>query len=89
MTRLVKAHPTPQPQQGSTKEPKTNASVPQQEEQTNTAEGKVITDYNPDVDCRPEGSVPEIEAVNEEEKSSDADYAKLSYFEWGHCVREQ
>ena len=44
-------------------------SVPQQEGQTNAIVGKVIADYELDVDYEPEGSDPDAQ---EEEKNSDA-----------------
>ena len=43
MARLVMEHPMPQPPEGSG-EPQTNPSVPQQEEQPDATEGKVIVD---------------------------------------------
>ena len=61
-------------------EPQTNISVSQQEEQTNAAEGKVIADYEPDVDYKPEGSEPKIKPVKEVEENSDAEYLKLGHF---------
>ena len=50
MARTMGGCPTPQPPEGAS-EPKTNPSDPQQEEQPDAAEGKVMTDYNPDIDC--------------------------------------
>ena len=56
MARPVRGHPTPWPK-GAPEEPETNPSVPQQEEQSDTREGKVIADFNPDVDYEPEGQI--------------------------------
>ena len=55
MARPVRGCPTPQPPEGTGK-PEKNLSVPQQEEQPDAAEGKVIVDYNLDIDY--EGSEP-------------------------------
>ena len=52
MTRLVRGCLTPQPEEGA-KEPETNSSVPQQEEQRDATQGKVIADYNPDLGYEP------------------------------------
>ena len=49
--------------QGGTDETETNPSVPEQEVHRDTREGKVITDYNPDVDYKPEWSDPDIKAA--------------------------
>ena len=38
---------------------------------------KVIADYHPDVDNKPEESDSDIEAVDEKEKNSDVEYAKM------------
>ena len=76
MAGPVKECPAPWPQAGVV-EPKTNPSVPQQEEQRNVVESKVMADDNLDVDHESEGSHPDIEAVNEEEENSDAEYAKM------------
>ena len=70
MARLVRGCPTPWSQ--GTREPETNNSVFLQEEQTDTIGGKVITDYNMDIDYKLEGSDPDTEAVNEEEENSHA-----------------
>ena len=50
---------------------------PQQEEQPDTPEGKVIADYNLDIDY--EGSEPKVESVAQDEREvdSDAEYAKM------------
>ena len=39
--------------------------------------GKAVADYNPDVDYKPEGSDHEIDAFNEEEENSNAEYANM------------
>ena len=71
MPKTVKGCLIPWPE-GDTKEPETNSSVPQQEEQRDAMEGKVIANCNTDVDYKPEGSDTDIEAVDEEEENSDA-----------------
>ena len=53
-----------------------NVSIPQQEGQADATNCKAIAYYNPDIDYKPEGSDPDIKAVNEEEEDSDAEYAK-------------
>ena len=75
MARPVREHLKPWSQQGGAEEPETNISVPQQEEQRDAARGKVIADYDPEVNYKPEGSDPEIEAINEEEKNFDQECA--------------
>ena len=65
MAKPVRGHPLPWSQQEGT-EPETNPSVPQQEKQTDMAEGKDIVDYNGDVNY--EGSEPKNEPVTQEEK---------------------
>ena len=57
----------PWSQQGDTKEPEANVSVPQQEGQIDATRGRAVADYNPDLDYKPEGSDPDIKAVNEKE----------------------
>ena len=54
----------------------TNPSDPQQEDQSDATDGKVVAGYKPDIDCKPEGSDPEIEPVNlaQKEEDSDAEY---------------
>ena len=72
MARLVKGCPTPYPQRGAGK-PGTNISVTHQEEQANVTEGRLQSG------CRLQtrGIQPWDEAVNEEKKISDAEYAKI------------
>ena len=77
MARPVRGCLTPQPQQGGTKEPETNTSVPQQEEQIDASEGKDIDDYDAHLDNKPEGLAPEIKAVDEDKENSDTEYAKI------------
>ena len=60
-----------------TGESQTNTSVPQQEEQLDGTEDKVVADQNPDVDYKKQGSDPEIKAVNEEEENSYAVYVEM------------
>ena len=66
-----------QPQQEEAREPETNVSVPWQRRQEGANRGKDVADYNRDVDYNPEGSDPNIEAVNKEEENLDAEYAKM------------
>ena len=47
--------PTAQLQSEGEGEPETNPSVPWQEEQADTIEGKVIANYVPGIDYKPEG----------------------------------
>ena len=61
MARPVRGCLMPWSQQQGAEEPETNTSVPQQEEQSDATEGKVIADNNPNVDC--EGSEPKNEPV--------------------------
>ena len=67
---------TPLPQD-STEEPETNPTVPLQDKQRDARESKDMADYDLDVDYEPEGSEPDIKAVNEEEENSDTEYAKM------------
>ena len=55
----------------------TNASVPQQEVQSDATEDEVIADYDPDVDY--EGSEPDNKPVDQKnnEENSKAEYAKM------------
>ena len=57
-----------QSQDGETSEGMTHAMG-----QADTTRGRDIADYNLDIDYEPEGSEPDIEAVNEEEENSDAE----------------
>ena len=70
MARPVRGCLTPQPPEGAG-ESATNPCVPKQEEQPDATEGKVIVDYNPNIDY--EGSEPEIEPVAQEEKEETSD----------------
>ena len=58
-------------------EPETNVSVPRQELQPDVIDGKVIADY--DLDVNYEGSEPKNESVAQEKKeeNSDAEYANM------------
>ena len=76
MARPEREHPLPQ-SQGGAEEPETNPSVPQQEEHRDAKDGKVIADYDPDMDYRPERSDSDIKAIDEEEGNSVAEYAKM------------
>ena len=55
--------------------PEYNATVPEKEEHPDSTKGKVIADYNLDVDY--EGSGPHNELNAQEEKEEDAEYAKM------------
>ena len=57
----------PQPQQDEEEEPEMNVLVSQQGGQAGTTRGKIIADYNLDLDYEPEGSDPNIKLVDEEE----------------------
>ena len=76
MARPVKGCTTPWSQIECTV-PKSNLRVPQQEEQPNSIEGKVIVDYVSNIDY--EGSEPENKTADQEEKEEDIDeeYAKI------------
>ena len=65
--------PTMQSLQRGAGELETNCSVPQQEEQTDGTGGKVIADYDSNVDYEPEGSDPKIDKVDEEVENSYAE----------------
>ena len=65
------------PQQGDTEEPDTNLRAPQQEKQRDITGGTVVSDYDTDVDYEPQGSNPEIKAVNKEEENSDTEQGKM------------
>ena len=64
-------------QQEGAREPQTNVSVPPHQGQADTTRGKAIADYNLDADYKPEGSDPDVKAVNKEEENSDKEYAKM------------
>ena len=61
----MRAHPIPCPQEGA-EEPENNFSVPKQEEPPDITEGKVMVDYDWDVDY--EGSESKNKPVAQEEK---------------------
>ena len=69
MARLVRGYTTSQPLEG-TGEPETNPSDPQQEEQPDATEGKVIVDYNLDVNYVGSESKNEPGAQEEKEENS-------------------
>ena len=64
MARPVKGVLIPQPQ-GGIEESETYPSVPWQEKQRETLEGNVVSDYNLDLDYKPEGSDSYIKAVDD------------------------
>ena len=67
----------PWSQQGSAEEHETNIRVLQQEGQANATSSKAAAHYNQNVDYKPEGSDPDIKAIDEGEENSDAVYAKM------------
>ena len=71
MTRTMRRHQTAWLQPESAEEIETNPSVPKKEEQPNATKGKVLVDYNPDIDY------PGLELKNEpdaqEEKEENTD----------------
>ena len=77
MTKTMRGCLTAWSQTEGTEEPEKNPGVPQQEEQPDTTESKVIADYNPDIEY--EGSEPKNKPVfwEEKEDSSDAKYANM------------
>ena len=64
MVKTLRGHHTAWSQPEDAEETETNLSVPQQEEQADATEGKVIADYGLDVDYEPEWSDPEIKPAN-------------------------
>ena len=78
VVKTVSGCPTVQSQPEVIEEPETNPSFPQQEEQTDAVEGKIIADYKLDVGYEPEGSDPENKPdAQEEEENSNAHYVKM------------
>ena len=77
MPRTMRGCPRPWLQQKDIEEPETNSSVPQHEEQIDAAECEVLADYNSDINYKPEGSDPDIDAVHKEEENSYAEYVKM------------
>ena len=77
MARPMRGCPTARLQLEDDEEPETNPSVPHQEVQPDAAGGKVIADYNLDIDY--EGSEPKNEPVAQEEKeeNSNAEYENM------------
>ena len=58
-------------------EPETNPCIPQQEEQPDAAEDKVIGDYDLDIDYEGSESENEPDAHKEKEENSDAEYTNM------------
>ena len=54
-----------------------NLNVPQQEEQSDAIDGKVLADCKPDIDNEPEGSDPLIELVDYIEEDPYTEYLKM------------
>ena len=73
----------PWSQQEVAGQPETNVSVPQQGGQTDASRDGEVADYDLDVDYKPEGSEPDIKAVNEEEENSNAEYVKMELHSCG------
>ena len=71
MARPGKGCPTPRLQLEGNDEPETILNTPQQEGHPDVAEGKVIADYDPDVDD--EGLEPNVETVTQEQREVDPD----------------
>ena len=71
LARTLRGHLTAWLQPQGTREPETNHSVPQQEEQPDATEGKVIADYGLDINY--EGSEPKIELDVQAEKEENSD----------------
>ena len=74
MARSVRQCPTSRPEQEGMEESERD---PQQREQPDATEGKVIADYDLDVDY--EGSEPKVEpdALEQREDDPDAEHAKM------------
>ena len=72
MTKTMRGCLTAWSQTEGTEESEKNPGVPQQEEQPDTTDGKVIVVYNLDADFKPEGSDPEIEPVHHEEDNENS-----------------
>ena len=86
MASTMRGHPTARLQPKGTEETETNTSVPQEEEQADATESKVIANYKLEVDYKPERSNPEIKPVNHVEEGmmhSDTEYAKMEIFHEG------
>ena len=71
MARTMRGWPTAWSQQEGIEEPDTNPSVSQQEEHPYATKGKVIADYDPDVDS--EGSEPMNDPDGQEKKVESSD----------------
>ena len=70
MARPVRGCPTPRLQQEGEIEPEKN---PQQGEQPDATEGKLIADYNPDIYY--EGQEPKVEQDAQKQREDDSDAA--------------
>ena len=78
MATIMRRCPTVHSQPEGAVESETNPSVPQWEEQADTIDGKVIADYEPEIDYEPEGSDPENGPdAQAEEENSNPEYAKM------------
>ena len=73
----MRGHLTALLQPKGEEEPKTNPSVPQQEEQADATEGKVIADQELDVDYEQEESDPEKSIKQKKSLTSNTEYAKM------------
>ena len=78
MARTMRGHPKAWLQPEGAEETQKNINVPWQEESSDAAEDESITDYELDVDYKPEGSDPEIKAdAQEEERNFNAEHIKM------------
>ena len=77
MARLVRGCLTACSQSEDAKEPETNPSVPQQEEHPDATEGKVMVDYNPNIDYYLSEPRNEPVAQEEKEENSDAEHGNM------------
>ena len=77
MARTMRGHPTTWLQLEGKDELEKILNAPQQEDHPDTAEGRDIADYDPDVDF--EGSELKVEPVAQEQREVDPDveYAKM------------
>ena len=77
MMRTMRGRPTTWLQSKGKDEPETIINTPHQEGHPDTAKGRDIADYTPDIDY--EGSEPKVEPVAQEQREVDPDeeYAKM------------
>ena len=75
MAQTMDGNPAAWSQQEGAEEPKTNPSVPQQEEQPDVIEDEVIVDYDPDVDYEGSGLKIQPDVQKEKEENSDVEHS--------------